>query len=47
MVFGAASENPFQSQLRLSLLAMLHATGFPVARLQETSRFANDELLQL
>lgn len=47
MAFGPSRSNPFQAQLHLSLLATLFASGFPVAGLQSTSRFGNNELLEI
>ncbi|KAF2022195.1 hypothetical protein BU24DRAFT_417833 [Aaosphaeria arxii CBS 175.79] len=47
MVFGPRSDNPFQAQLKYSLLSRLQATGFPVPQLTKTSRFRNKQTLQL
>ncbi|KAH4806943.1 hypothetical protein HBI88_100770 [Parastagonospora nodorum] len=46
-MFGRELDNPFQAQGCLSLLARLFGTGFDVPRLNHSSRFKNELLLQV
>jgi hypothetical protein len=45
--YGPKLENPFQKQLSISSFQRLYYTGFPIQQLLHTSRFTNEELLNL